>query len=119
MTQFPAFPAPDNNEQSAIFLINVVHVEEGKQDAALAVLQEAVGYVSRTYPSFQWSRLYKSVDGKTVINQAQWKSRAEFESLFEDQQFLDRYLKLKETGTWEYHLYQVSDYIPAALQQPA
>jgi hypothetical protein len=94
-----------------IVLINVVKVDVGKQDAALAVLREAVTYVSRTYECFEWSRLYKSIDGETVVNQAQWTSKEEFESLFDDPEFLSRYNKLKETGTWEFHLYQLSDLI--------
>lgn len=104
-----------NDEQDAIYLVNVVHVDEGQQDAALNVLRSAVGYVARTYPSFEWSRLYKSIDGKTVINQALWRDQAEFESLFEDDEFNRRYLQLKETGSWEFHLYRVTDYIPSAL----
>jgi len=109
------FEAPKHDEKNAIFLVNVVHVFEGQQDAALDVLRSAVGYVAQTYPSFQWSRLFKSIDGKTVINQAQWSSKEEFDSLFSDEQFMSRYSRLKETGTWEFHLYQVSDYIPSAL----
>ncbi|MHA6196094.1 antibiotic biosynthesis monooxygenase family protein [Pseudomonas wadenswilerensis] len=115
MTQIEQFQAPQAGEDQAIFLVNVVHVNPGQQDAALAVLRDTVQYVARTYPAFQWSRLYKSLDGKTVINQAQWSSQEAFDSLFHDEAFLSRYTGLKETGTWEFHLYQVSDYIPQAL----
>ncbi|AYZ65620.1 antibiotic biosynthesis monooxygenase [Burkholderia multivorans] len=102
---------PDSVNPHEVVLVNVVHVFEGKQDAALDVLRVTVNYVARTYPAFQWSRLYKSVDGKTVINQAKWTSKAEFDQLFTDPEFLSRYNGLKETGTWEYHLYQVTDLI--------
>ncbi|QPL46925.1 antibiotic biosynthesis monooxygenase [Halomonas sp. A40-4] len=104
--------APHSDEINDIFLVNVVHVEPGKQDAALEILRSAVEYVARTYSCFKWSRLFKSIDGKTVINQAQWSSKEEFESLFEDSEFLSRYSRLKETGTWEFHLYNVTDFIP-------
>jgi hypothetical protein len=103
-------------ESQAIYLVNVVHVDEGQQDAALEILRSAVTYVARTYPSFAWSRLLKSIDGKTVINQAMWHDQAEFESLFEDCEFNSRYLRLKETGSWEFHLYRVTDYIPSAYE---
>lgn len=109
------FLTPHSDEINDIFLVNVVHVEPGKQDAALEILRSAVGYVARTYPCFKWSRLFKSIDGQTVINQAQWSSREEFESLFEDSEFLSRYSRLKETGTWEFHLYNVTDFIPQAF----
>ncbi|OMG73664.1 antibiotic biosynthesis monooxygenase [Burkholderia ubonensis] len=102
---------PDSVNAQEVVLVNVVHVFDGKQDAALDVLRVTVNYVARTYPAFQWSRLYKSVDGKTVINQAKWTSKAEFDQLFTDPEFLSRYNGLKETGTWEYHLYQVTDLI--------
>ncbi|KVM48308.1 antibiotic biosynthesis monooxygenase [Burkholderia ubonensis] len=102
---------PDSANPQEVVLVNVVHVFDGKQDAALDVLRVTVNYVARTYPAFQWSRLYKSVDGKTVINQAKWTSKAEFDQLFTDPEFLSRYNGLKETGTWEYHLYQVTDLI--------
>lgn len=115
MTQIEQFQAPQPGEDQAIFLVNVVHVNPGQQDAALAVLRDTVQYVARTYPAFQWSRLFKSLDGKTVINQAQWSSKDAFDSLFHDEAFMSRYSGLKETGTWEFHLYQVSDFIPLAL----
>ncbi len=57
----------------------------------------------------------RSTDGKTVINQAQWSDRSQFESLFTDAEFLSRYSRLKETGTWEYHLYNVAEYITLKL----
>lgn len=114
MNNLTEFQAPTPDESDAIFLVNVVHVFEGQQDAALDALRSAVSYVAQAYPSFQWSRLFKSVDGKTVINQAQWSSKEEFDSLFSDEKFLSRYNRLKETGTWEFHLYKVNDYIPAA-----
>ncbi|MCU1751223.1 antibiotic biosynthesis monooxygenase family protein [Pseudomonas sp. 6D_7.1_Bac1] len=114
MNNLTEFEAPTPDESDAIFLVNVVHVFEGQQDAALDVLRSAVSYVAQAYPSFQWSRLFKSIDGKTVINQAQWSSKEDFDSLFCDEQFLSRYNRLKETGTWEFHLYKVNDYIPAA-----
>ncbi|CAB3751387.1 antibiotic biosynthesis monooxygenase [Burkholderia sp. MSh2] len=102
---------PDSATAEEIVLVNVVHVFDGKQDAALDVLRDTVNYVARTYPAFLWSRLYKSVDGKTVINQAKWTSKAAFDQLFTDPEFLSRYNGLKETGTWEFHLYQVTDLI--------
>ncbi|NUT85151.1 antibiotic biosynthesis monooxygenase [Pseudomonas corrugata] len=115
MTQIEQFQAPQSGEDQAIFLVNVVHVNPGQQDAALAVLRDTVQYVAQTYPAFQWSRLYKSLDGKTVINQAQWTSKEAFDSLFQDESFMSRYSGLKDTGTWEFHLYQVSDFIPQTL----
>lgn len=115
MTRHEPFHSPRPGEENDIFLVNVVHVDEGKQDAALEVLRSAVGYVARTYPTFKWSRLFGSIDGKTVVNQAQWGSKDEFDSLFQDPEFMARYSKLKETGTWEFHLYQVSDFIPNAV----
>lgn len=100
-----------SNASQDVVLVNVVHVHEGRQDDALNVLRDTVTYVARTYPAFQWSRLYKSVDGKTVINQAKWTSKAAFDRLFTDPEFLSRYNGLKETGTWEYHLYENTDLI--------
>lgn len=94
-----------------VVLVNVVHVFDGMQDAALDVLRVTVNYVARTYPAFQWSRLYKSVDEKTVVNQAKWNSKAEFDKLFADPEFLSRYNGLKATGTWEFHLYGITDLI--------
>ncbi|MCQ9390549.1 antibiotic biosynthesis monooxygenase [Pseudomonas viridiflava] len=105
------FDTNSTSDEHAVYLVNVVHVEEGKQALAVAILKDTVDYVARTYSAFQWSRLMQSLDGKTVINQAQWSDQAQFESLFNDQEFLSRYSKLKETGTWEYHLYSVKEYI--------
>ncbi|KPC58343.1 MULTISPECIES: antibiotic biosynthesis monooxygenase [Pseudomonas] len=105
------FDAHSVTDDKAVYLINVVQVNEGAQDLAIEILEETVSYVARTYSAFKWSRLMKSTDGKTVINQAQWSDRSQFESLFTDEEFLSRYSRLKETGTWEYHLYNVAEYI--------
>ncbi|SDX56409.1 Antibiotic biosynthesis monooxygenase [Pseudomonas syringae] len=113
------FDARSVTDDKAIYLINVVQVNEGAQDLAIEILEEAVSYVARTYSAFQWSRLMKSTDGKTVINQAQWSDQKQFESLFQDEEFLSRYRRLEEAGTWEYHLYGVAEYITpeTALQK--
>ncbi|ALD96750.1 antibiotic biosynthesis monooxygenase [Pseudomonas syringae UMAF0158] len=105
------FDAHSVTDDKAVYLINVVQVNEGAQNLAIEILEETVSYVARTYSAFKWSRLMKSTDGKTVINQAQWSDRSQFESLFTDKEFLSRYSRLKETGTWEYHLYNVAEYI--------
>lgn len=105
------FDANSTSDDTAIYLVNVVHVEEGKQALAIAILKDTVDYVASTYSAFQWSRLMQSIDGKTVINQAQWSDQAQFESLFNDEEFLSRYSQLKDVGTWEYHLYTVQEYI--------
>ncbi|AAZ36285.1 hypothetical protein ALP26_01736 [Pseudomonas savastanoi pv. glycinea] len=105
------FDAHSVTDDKAVYLINVVQVNEGAQNLAIEILEETVSYVARTYSAFKWSRLMKSTDGKTVINQAQWSDRSQFESLFIDKEFLLRYSRLKETGTWEYHLYNVAEYI--------
>lgn len=102
---------PLSSTFDGIILVNVVQVESGKQDDALEVLRITVKYVAENYPGFRWSRLLKSTDGKTVINQAAWRSQEEFEALFTDEEFLKRYGRLGETGTWEYHTYEVSDLI--------
>ncbi|MCO6179427.1 antibiotic biosynthesis monooxygenase [Ciceribacter sp. RN22] len=105
------------HDKSGIMLVNVVHVDEGKQDAALDVLRKTVQYVADTIPGFRWSRLYRSTDGKTVINHALWRNEEDFKSIFSDQEFLDRYNGLKETGTWEFHLYTLSDvFLPAQAE---
>ncbi len=103
------FDAHSVTDDKAVYLINVVQVNEGAQNLAIEILEETVSYVARTYSAFKWSRLMKSTDGKTVINQAQWSDRSQFELLFIDKEFLLRYSRLKETGTWEYHLYGNSE----------
>ncbi|MEI2387387.1 antibiotic biosynthesis monooxygenase [Breoghania sp. JC706] len=107
----PNLSKDDRIEAGDVVLVNVVQVEPGRQDLALDVLRDTVRYVARSYETFCWSRLYRSLDGATVINQALWKSRDEFETLFSDEEFLKRYNGLREAGTWEYHLYELSDLI--------
>lgn len=109
-------PLPDSRP-AAVYLINVVHVDAGQQDLALEVLRSAVGYVARTYPAFEWSRLYRSLDGQTVVNQALWSDQAAFESLFADTAFTERYNRLKDAGRWEFHLYHATDYIPRSMDE--
>ncbi|MBM9400792.1 antibiotic biosynthesis monooxygenase [Gluconacetobacter azotocaptans] len=93
---------------SEVILINVVEVNDGLQKRAVEILEETVRYVSTAYPSFRWSRLYVSTDGRTVVNQALWDNQDDFQKLFSDGEFLALYNQLSETGRWEYHLYKVA-----------
>ncbi len=72
----------DNN---VITLINTFEVDLEKQQELLELLIEATTDVMQHIDGFVSANLHKSLDGKSVANYAQWKSKAHFEAMLENQ----------------------------------
>lgn len=71
--------------QSAhLTLINVYEVEPQKQGALVKALSESTENMIRHQPGFVSVCIHSSLDGKKVVNYAQWASKEHFEG------FMDR-----------------------------
>src|SRR4026208_1981484 len=62
-------------------LINVFSVEPEKQDQLVALLSVATDQTMQHLPGFISASIHRSIDGKKVVNYAQWESMAAFEAM--------------------------------------
>ena len=72
-------------------------------------------YVARTKQGFLWNNLSKSTDGKTVVNIEAISGANKVDEFFSDPVFLEKFRRLDEVSTSEFHTYRVDDLVlPAA-----
>lgn len=62
-------------------LINVFTVEPKKQQALVTLLIEATEQTMKHMPGFVSANIHRSLDGKKVVNYAQWKTMDDFEAM--------------------------------------
>ncbi|TWA84786.1 antibiotic biosynthesis monooxygenase [Azospirillum brasilense] len=82
---------------SCLTLINIYEVEPEKQADLAKALSEATESTIRHQPGFLSVSVHSSLDGKTVVNYAQWASREHFEGFMrkpETQEQLRRFAGL-------------------------
>jgi len=65
-------------------LINVFDVEPSNQGRLVELLIEATEKTMKRMPGFISANIHRSLDGKRVVNYAQWRSRADFEAMLRD-----------------------------------
>ena len=66
---------------SVLTLINVFTVEPEKQQKLVTQLIEATEQTMKHMPGFVSANIHRSLDGKKVVNYAQWESMAAFEAM--------------------------------------
>ena len=62
-------------------LINVFTVAPEQQEKLVALLIEATEQTMKHVPGFVSANIHRSLDGKRVVNYAQWQSMAAFEAM--------------------------------------
>jgi heme-degrading monooxygenase HmoA len=62
-------------------LINVFSVAADRQQELADVLIDATEHTMRNLPGFISANIHKSLDGRRVVNYAQWESRDAFEAM--------------------------------------
>ena len=92
-----------------VTLINVFTVAPEDQQRLLDLLAEATESVMSKLPGFVSANLHRSLDGRRVVNYAQWRSREAFEAMLDDP---EAGAHMEEAGKiaqkFEPHLYEVS-----------
>jgi quinol monooxygenase YgiN len=73
-----------DSEAECITLINTFTVRPENQAELIGVLEEATEQVMRFRPGFVSANIHKSLDGRRVVNYAQWRSQADFEAMQAD-----------------------------------
>jgi quinol monooxygenase YgiN len=67
--------------RNLLTLINVFTVSPEKQQELVTLLIDATQQTMRHLPGFISASIHRSLDGKKVVNYAQWKSMADFEAM--------------------------------------
>lgn len=70
--------------EDVLVLINTFEVEPDRQQALIDVLSSATEQVMKRRPGFISANLHRSLDGKRVVNYAQWASKGDFDAMMQD-----------------------------------
>ena len=65
-------------------LVNVFTVQPENQNRLVDLLTEATEHTMKGLPGFVSANIHRSLDGRRVVNYAQWRSQADFEALKEN-----------------------------------
>jgi quinol monooxygenase YgiN len=98
-----------SEEQGVLTLINVFTVEPKNQQPLVDLLVEATETTMSRQPGYVSANIHKSLDGTTVANYAQWRSREDCEAMFRNP---DARAHMDEAGrlavSFEPQLYEVA-----------
>lgn len=92
-------------------LVNVFTVQPEKQQALVALLIEATEQTMRHLPGFVSANIHRSLDGKKVVNYAQWESLAAFEAMRKNPQATPHMQAAAALAQFEPILCEVADAI--------
>lgn len=84
-------------DSGLLTLVNVYEVEPEAQQALVEALADATASTIRHAPGFISASIHSSLDGRRVVNYAQWASKADFDrflSQAETRRQLERFAKL-------------------------
>ena len=96
---------------SVLTLINVFTVEPEKQQKLVSLLIEATEQTMKHIPGFVSANIHRSLDGKKVVNYAQWKSMAAFETMRKNPKAIPHMEAAAALAQFEPILCEVSDAI--------
>ena len=68
-------------DSKILTLINVFTVAPEKQQELVALLIDATQETMKHLPGFISANIHRSLDGKRVVNYAQWESKADLEAM--------------------------------------
>ena len=99
--------------KNVLTLINVFTVEPAKQQELVALLVEATDKTMRHLPGFVSASIHRSLDGRKVVNYAQWQSMGAFEAMRENPKAVPHMRAAAALAQFEPILCEVSDAIGA------
>lgn len=97
-------------EKSApvVTLINVFTVDPSKQEALVKVLDDATNNVIKDMPGFVSANIHRGLDGRHVVNYAQWESREAMEAMLAHPAAQEHLRDAAALATFEPNLYDVA-----------
>ncbi|MEO7392919.1 MAG: antibiotic biosynthesis monooxygenase family protein [Ramlibacter sp.] len=90
-------------------LINVFTVAPENQQKLVDLLVAATGKTMKQMPGFVSANIHRSLDGKKVVNYAQWKSLADFEAMRKDPKVVPHMQAAAALAQFDPILCEVSD----------
>jgi quinol monooxygenase YgiN len=91
-----------------VTFINVFTVQPEKQQELVTLLTNAAHETMRHLPGFVSANIHRSLDGKRVVNYAQWASMAEFEAMRKNPQAMAHIQAVAVLGQFDPMLCEVS-----------
>lgn len=101
----PNAPSFAITPEKTVFVVNVMHCHDGKQDETLAAIDAVVRYVAKAKPEFRWSTLARSTDGDTVVNIEAISGADDVDAFFADPEFQRLWEKVGLVCRHEFHTY--------------
>jgi heme-degrading monooxygenase HmoA len=98
-----------SKENRVATLINVFTVAPEDQQKLVDMLIEATERTMKNVDGFISANIHKSLDGKRVVNYAQWQSAEAFEAMVKDPEAQKHMKPVMEIATADFHLYEVAD----------
>src|SRR5438067_11900531 len=91
--------------------ITVVEAEAGKQEEALALMEERANFMMRQ-PGFVSISLHRSLDGRRIVNYVQWESRDLLRAAHQSPEFRRAWSQFERlTDDSDPHLYEVVEVV--------
>jgi quinol monooxygenase YgiN len=103
----------DISRSAGVVSIYLIYPRQGCFERALEVLREVVDRVRGAHFGLLRTRLYRSLDGKTLATHAEWRSKSQHDAVLRDDEFVRRFNQLRELGIYESHVYEITDDIYA------
>jgi quinol monooxygenase YgiN len=92
---------------SPLTLINVFSVDPARQDELVALLTDATEKLMKPRPGFVSANIHAGLDGTTVVNYAQWRSREDFEAMLADAEVGVHFREISAVATADPRLFTV------------
>ena len=103
-----------SKDNKLVTLINVFTVEPDKQQQLVDLLIHATDVAMRHVPGFISANIHRSLDGKKVVNYAQWENLAAFEAMRQNPEAMPHMKAAAALAQFEPILCEVSDAISLA-----
>jgi heme-degrading monooxygenase HmoA len=87
--------------------INVLSVEPKNQPRVVELLSLASDVLAKNQPGFISANVHRGLDGTKVVNYVQWRSKQDFESVFNNTDFMQLYSQIKELARPEPNAYEI------------
>ncbi len=98
-----------STEQDVVTLVNVFTVAPEDQQRLVDLLVEATETAMNGLAGYVSANIHKSLDGTKVTNYAQWRSREDYEAIFENPEAAPHMREAAELAEkYEPYLYEVS-----------
>jgi heme-degrading monooxygenase HmoA len=104
-----------SKDNTVVTLINVFTIEPENQQRLVDMLVEATEKTMKNLPGFVSANIHKSVDGVRVTNYAQWRSREDFEAIFNNPEAIAHMKPIMEIAKFDAHLYEVVESISVSI----